>query len=406
LIKGKGNVIVIGGNQILPDIRFFSSILYYMVKDGYKNIILDFKNLDACFPDFMVPLCAIVNRHLAVGIDFELVLPENNTLKNLFVNSNWAHYIHSSFSKMPIERYEHVPLLNFTTPHEQRELVNNVVRSVLEKVRIIERPDLSALEWTLNEITDNVLTHSQSEIGGFAQCTFFNKKIEFVVCDQGVGIPGTLKRTQPNVTSDVKALESSIKKGVTRDKEIGQGNGLFGAWEITRLCSGEMSINSGKAHLFRKNGALRIDDDRKTFIGTLVVWTINLGFPDLLARAMSFGEKPYVHTDFLELNYEDEKSNILFKLTQEVESAGARLGNEKTRNKLRNLLHVFQNKIVFVDFLGFNLISSSFADEVFAKLMLEIGPCAFFHRIRFKNVNDLIVQIIDAAIIQRIKASN
>ncbi len=406
MIEDNNQYIILSEQVGNSDIRRFGSILYQKVtRYGYPDITLNFRKVSACFQDFMVPACAMVNKYRDEGVGFELILPEDHTLRNLFINSNWAHSIDNEYSETAIEKFDHVPLQRFRSLTEQTAVVNGVIRAVLSKVQNVERDDLDALEWTLNEITDNVMTHSLSAVGGFAQCTIFNRRIEVAVCDQGVGIPGTLKRTQPHITNDMKALEYAIKQGVTRDKAIGQGNGLFGAWEITRLCNGDMSIQSGRAMLNRKDGRLKIEEDKRVFSGTLVVWSINLGYPDLLKKAMSFGGKPYVYTDFLETNYETDEDTIQFRLLDEAPSVGARLGNEDTRNKLRNLLHMYPNKVVVVDCEGFNLISSSFADEVFAKLIVEVGMVSFFHRVRFKNVNDLTVRIIDRAIIQRLKES-
>jgi hypothetical protein len=76
------------------------------------------------------------------------------------------------------------------------------------------------LSGRLNEITDNVLVHAQSPIGGLVQVSTFKrttKRIEYIVVDAGIGIPKTLRQSHPEL-SDAAALENAIKQGVTRDK--------------------------------------------------------------------------------------------------------------------------------------------------------------------------------------------
>ena len=89
----------------------------------------------------------------------------------------------------------------------------------------LHRSDFAAIEWSLNEIMDNVLVHSESNFGGLVQLTTFNnynKKIEFIVSDGGNGIPCTLKphiseSTQtfrPLITAFVKVLQMEKAKAM------------------------------------------------------------------------------------------------------------------------------------------------------------------------------------------------
>jgi len=57
---------------------------------------------------------------------------------------------------------------------------------------------------------------------------------------------------------------------------------------------------------------------------------------------------------------------------------------------------------IVIDFADVPLVSSSFADEAFGKLFLEMGPIAFGQRFQFQNLSDLVRQLIDRAISQRL----
>ena len=52
------------------------------------------------------------------------------------------------------------------------------------------------------------------------------------------------------------------------------------------------------------------------------------------------------------------------------------------------------------------LISSSFADEVFGKLFIGLGPIRFGQLCRFTNIDTTVQKLIDRAIEQRMKAGD
>jgi len=57
-----------------------------------------------------------------------------------------------------------------------------------------------------------------------------------------------------------------------------------------------------------------------------------------------------------------------------------------------------------IDFDDVPVISSSFADEVFGKLFMDLGPVAFVRSVDFRNINSTVQSLIDRAILQRSRA--
>ncbi|MGE3145013.1 MAG: STAS-like domain-containing protein [Pseudorhodoplanes sp.] len=55
------------------------------------------------------------------------------------------------------------------------------------------------------------------------------------------------------------------------------------------------------------------------------------------------------------------------------------------------------------DFSGVHLISSSFADEVFGKLFVDLGPIRFGQLCKFTRVDPTVQNLIDRAIAQRMR---
>ncbi len=273
----------------------------------------------------------------------------------------------------------------------------------------MHRSDFAAFEWSVNEITDNVLTHSESSIGGLVQVSTFQKnknQVQFVVADAGVGIPETLKNGYPDITSDTEALDKAIKEGVTRDKKIGQGNGLFGSYEICSKSKGFFSVHSGHACLeYNNKKGLSISNEKIPYAGTLVVATIDFSIPKLLEDALRFKGERYQPVDYLELKYQtSENDDIYFKLKDEAKSYGSRVAGRPIRNKLSNLLKMGGHQKIIIDLSDIPLVSSSFADEVFGKLFLEAGPVMFTQKFELINVMDTVQSLINKAITQRIVA--
>ena len=71
------------------------------------------------------------------------------------------------------------------------------------------------------------------------------------------------------------------------------------------------------------------------------------------------------------------------------------------KEKLNTLL----NQTIILDFRGVNLISSSFADELIGKLVLEYGFFGFNNVIRLKNMNSLVQTIVQRSVSQRMAES-
>lgn len=61
------------------------------------------------------------------------------------------------------------------------------------------------------------------------------------------------------------------------------------------------------------------------------------------------------------------------------------------------------NESVIINFDGVESVSSSFVDELIAKLYVQIGSDTFKNKIKMTNVNDYSKQIIKAAIRDRVK---
>jgi len=406
-IEKNDNRIAVKGNVLRPDLRPLCSALYQTIEIGKRpNVILDFSLCSGVAEAVMLPLMPIIADYRKKGVGFQLILPQGEELQRLFFNTNWAHYISPDKYERTLREGRHVPALSFgdegtSTTDEILAKVMNLILAHLET----DRATLKAVEWALWEIMDNVVNHSQSSVGGFVQATAFkdSNRVEFVVADAGIGIPRSM-----NLHDHAGAIRQAINEGVTRDKNQNAGNGLYGSYRVATLSGGQFEINSLMGWLLCKENDGRIINRRDSipYCGTSVRCGINVSDPELLGKALRFKgrshDPPY---DYIERNFENDGGELIFNVKDEAQSdTGSRQGGKRIRGIIDNLLR--EHRPVIIDFDGVGIISSSFADEVFGRLFVEIGPRAFMTQIQMCNVDPTIEGLIDRAIMQRTRLGN
>ncbi|VBB14785.1 STAS-like domain-containing protein [Burkholderia stabilis] len=382
--------------------RILAHIHVAVNEQKYSDIELDFSRCISAMPAGMLPIIAYVRALTNSHVDFSLTLPERDSMARRFRLSGWAHLIEPRKYESPERlRPAQLPALVFTSTDEQQTCVNKIIDHVLSTMDGMSRDNLGAVEWALNEVTDNVLNHAQSPCGGIVQLTRHTARrnaIEFTVCDGGQGVARTLRDVRPDILSDYAALEEAVKEGVTRNPHTNQGNGLFGSFEVCRVSGGEFRLHSNKGRLELAGGAVKYIPDQIPFSGTLVDALIDVSNRGLLGDALRFNGKVHRPVDRIEYKYEDESlAFVRILMTEETTSFASRLAGKPVKIKLSNLVNMCPGQRIVIDFSGVRIISSSFADEVFGRLFVELGPMEFMRRIVFENASSTVVGLIDRA---------
>jgi hypothetical protein len=405
------NRITFDGAIGLQDVRRIYAVLHETINiRGYSEIELDFSRCSNAQMNAMLPLCAHILALRHSRIDFHLTLPLDERLNRLFQKSGWANFICPRRFAAPRRNSlnRQYPAVQYKTHEEQEELLNDILEKILGIIPNLNRTTFAAVEWALNEISDNVLNHSQSPIGGILQINVFDRttsKVEFTIADAGIGVPASLRQARPEILTDADALMEAVKSGVTRNSKDYQGNGLYGTLEICRVSKGRFSINSGNGLLLRSNdGVVIARSESVPFNGTSVDAVIDFSEPALLVRALAIDGKVHQPVDYIEMKYErDDLNSILFNLDEQSLSYRSRPAGRPVFTKLENIVESCPGQTVFVDFNGISVISSSFADEVFGKLFVSLGPMKFMQSIRMVNVNPTVQALVDRAITQRMQ---
>lgn len=107
--------------------------------------------------------------------------------------------------------------------------------------------------------------------------------------------------------------------------------------------------------------------------------------------------------DYLERRYENiGDDNFTLNMREHAHSMGSRQAGEQVRNLLLNLLAGMPaHARLRIDFAGVSIVSSSFADEVFGRVLRQLGPMEFMSRIELVNVDPTVRGLLDRAMTQR-----
>ena len=108
------------------------------------------------------------------------------------------------------------------------------------------RDFLPAMEWCVNEVIDNIRLHAESTSSGTVCAQFYPKRhrLDVAIVEQGRGIKRALEESY-TLIDHREAISTALMRGVTRNPEVGQGNGLTGTHDIVELNGGELQIWTG-----------------------------------------------------------------------------------------------------------------------------------------------------------------
>ena len=364
---------------------------------GYDFLVLDFKQVrQGVYPNAAVPLAGLIQyiqHELGIEIEFD-----NRQYIEKFNLLNPQRYVVES-------RYIMNRIWLFSTSEEVAKIVDAYIEE-LQKSAQFYKGVLNAIEWSLNEVLDNVIQHSKTGFGYvMGQLHSNSQNIAFTVFDTGQGIFNSMKDSEHHPRTTIDAITLAIKEEVTRDKSIGQGNGLFGLHSIVKQGKGKLVITSGRGSYIYNNDDVRTYDSLPYISaqqpGTIVDFQLNYAKDMSLDKALVFRGKQY---ELINIHFEDLEDNygrIVYKIAEHSEGTGTRDSAIRVKNEINNILSEEQKPIT-LDFSGVAVISSSFADELLAKLFLSLGMFQFNNLIKIKGLDQSQQNILQRSVLQRI----
>ena len=170
---------------------------------------------------------------------------------------------------------------------------------------------------------------------------------------------------------------------------------------IVRTNSGLINITSGSGFIGIRSDETKSSDSVPFLSSDSLCTTVDfqIDFDKGISIAEALGG--YEPNNFRIENLEDENDNIVYKLADKSSGTGTRKSGIAIRNEVMNIL--YQSKsLIILDFHGVSLISSSFADELIGKLVVECGFIGFTQRFRLVGMNETIEAITNRSVAQRI----
>lgn len=374
------------------------------LQKGYNKIMLRVMDGITVYPNACVPIRGIIDHYQRMGIEFEFDIREESYL----YNCSFISPLDKTREQLQTEIQPFDKLYSYKSGGQVADITQSFVNAISMQFKC-EEGVLGALNWCINEVMDNVLTHSKSEhgfvMGQYHQTTH---KVVFCIFDAGVGIFNSLKNTKHNPISDLHAIELSMQEGVS-DGE-GQGNGLFGLYQIVHENKGTLTITSGRKSLvIDENGEMKhynvqfiSPENRGTTIDFQLDLTKNIDFAQAFKSLGGYDSFDFdVRIDNM-LNDDDfYVYNVMDNVLKNNLGTGTRKSGELLRNDVENIVIRIKEGIA-LDFIGVKMVSSSFIDEFIAKMVLDMGFIRFNSLVRIINMEPNVIFLCQRSLYMRI----
>ncbi|MDE5774636.1 MAG: STAS-like domain-containing protein [Muribaculaceae bacterium] len=123
-----------------------------------------------------------------------------------------------------------------------------------------------------------------------------------------------------------------------------------------------------------------------------------------LEDVLTFQGNPYKPISLRFENFEDDLGHVKIKMSELTSGVGTREAAKEQFNTIMNIL-TEEVKIITLDFKDIKIISSSYADELIAKLMIKLGLFQFNNIIRLQNMNEDVQLVLQRSVMQRMIAT-
>ncbi|HKI85289.1 MAG TPA: hypothetical protein VKA53_00955 [Thermoanaerobaculia bacterium] len=140
------------------------------------------------------------------------------------------------------------PCQQFETEEQFPGVAKALTDALVERCKVDEVAEAATLI-CLNELTENVIHHANSDLGGFAACqtALKKKRFEVGIVDLGVGIRQSLSKNPryADIENDVDAIATALEPRVTATPHRNSGIGLSITKLLLRENDGQLIVRSG-----------------------------------------------------------------------------------------------------------------------------------------------------------------
>lgn len=385
-------------------IRNMQSALRYAKRKNLDEInIVCLCAREHIFPDACLPISAIIQEYEKIhNIKINVKIKNNKYLNDchfaepLNLSAEEIKETRNVFNKIFVYESE-----NGYSP--QAVALNQAFVDCMSRTVECEEGVLKGLLWCIYEVMDNVLIHSQSSRGYvMAQYHKSTKRLAICVYDCGIGIFNSLVKGGLKPQDEIEAINLALQEGVGDGQ--GQGNGLYGLSQIVKANGGRFIISTGKSSLTFKNNNWNNRNNNPILsdehLSTTVDFQLDLDKKTDITEAL----KSIGGIDDCDLRIDnmlqDDADLLVYKISDNADDYGTRQSGKALRNDIINILKRTKTPIA-IDFSDIMIVSSSFIDELIAKMVIKLGYVQFNQFISLINMNDELAHLCNRAVAMR-----
>ena len=365
-----------------------------------EKIELELPDVEVC-ANRIVPVVGIADAWLSKGRAVSFKTPPHSAVEKAVAGFGTPALNAVGQSSSPFGR-----VWRFDDAREQAELVNAMTLE-LDKTANLAAGVKQGFEWCFNEVTDNVLNHSRPGGGahGYVMVQYLagSRRLKVCVFDTGIGLRESFAGSRYAPATAEEAIRLAVGKGVTNGN--GQGNGLWGLHEMVKASRhGKLHIRSGDAeYLFDSSRSLESVRPSWALPGFPGTTTVDLQMDCSEATSLqSFFGPDYVYVDLWQEAREREDGSLLLLVRELADGYGSRESGRKVRHVVENAIDN-DHKFVELDFSGVSGCSSSFIDELIAKLIAKYGVVSSQKSFRILNLAGLDLGLANMSTLQRLR---
>lgn len=378
----------------------FIRIMYDGIKRGYSEFYVNEKQPGLLtYPNTAAPIAGLIDYYKEKGVTFRFNISPSDYLytcgfsQPYYLSAREITELNNPFDKI-IKYDDSSQVAAFT-----QKCVDSISQMVVCNTGIFE-----SLIWCINEVMDNVLVHSGCNCGYvMAQLHTTNKHIAICVSDNGIGVYNSLKMSKHHPNRALDAISLAIQEGIGDGK--GQGNGLFGLLRIIQSNQGRLELKSGPASLTINEHQELGKYDKHPYLsrnnqGTIVDFQMDLNKPvDISSAFSSIGG-----FDGFDIRLDEmlqENNTLLYNVFDNCHGTATRESGKVLRTDIVNTINRTHHSII-LDFANVETVSSSFIDELIAKMVLSYGIVRFNQIVTIANMNETVKFLCERSVYMRI----
>lgn len=224
------------------------------------RVVVDLSGLTGIGPTCLALLTAAMMRTYESGLlkqSSRLIAPKSPPVALYIQRMNLAALVTAGQSKETFVRKDEHGFMScrrFHTLDEGVQMAGLLAGHLEERCRV-DKVGRVSVELALGELTDNVVYHADTPLGGFAVCQHYPKRdtFEIAIADLGIGIGESLARNPdlPTPQDCAAALDLALTPRITSTPERNAGLGLFVTAMLLQGNEGQFHLRSGDAVAMR-----------------------------------------------------------------------------------------------------------------------------------------------------------